>query len=188
MNKQRQSRSLRTGKAERGRTIAGGSSRGSDQFGPYVKLELTLRNEVSAISPFVDSLMDLFERCGWLLGSEHHVEVALREALANAIVHGNHQDPEKNVYVGCIAGIDEVSIVVRDEGQGFDFDGRADPTDPQNLESGHGRGIYLMESMMDEVHFERGGSVVYMRKSAKKDQQLRLRVVGTPEISGYELG
>jgi serine/threonine-protein kinase RsbW len=131
--------------------------------------------------------MHLFKRCRWLVGSEHHVEVALREALANAIIHGNHQDPEKNVYVGCIAGIDEVSIVVRDEGYGFDFDRRADPTHPQNLESSHGRGIYLMESMMDEVHFERGGAVVYMRKSAKKDQQPRLSVVATPELSGHEL-
>ena len=184
MNKERQSRSLRQDEQGRATTLP----RGSDQCGPYIKLEMTLRSEVSAISPFVNSFMQLFKGCRWLLGSEHDVEVALREALANAIIHGNRQDPGKDVYVGCIAGVEEVSIVVRDEGHGFDLNERADPTSPKNLESTHGRGIYLMESMMDEVHFERGGAVVYMRKSARKNLQLRPNVVGTPEISGYELG
>jgi len=53
-------------------------------------------------------------------GNEEDVEIAFREALANAVIHGNHEDPGKQVYVGCRGGTDEVSIVIRDEGQGFD--------------------------------------------------------------------
>jgi serine/threonine-protein kinase RsbW len=171
MNKQHQSRTLRGAQAERRHTI-------THQGGPHVKVELSLRSELSAISPFVDTLMQLIGRCRWASGNEREIEIALREALANAIVHGNHEDPTKHVYVGCLAGTDEVSLVIRDEGHGFDHGENIDPTDPNNLESSHGRGIYLMESLMDEVHFERGGAVVYMRKSARKDPPPRISVDG----------
>jgi serine/threonine-protein kinase RsbW len=59
----------------------------------------------------------------------------------------------------------EVSIEVRDEGRGFDSDAVLDPTARENLLFTHGRGIYLMKTLMDEVSFEEGGSVVRMRKN-----------------------
>jgi serine/threonine-protein kinase RsbW len=95
------------------------------------------------------------------------VEIALREALANAIIHGNHEDPRKRTHITCHCESDEVSIAVRDEGQGFDINKVADPTAPENIGSVHGRGIYLMKALMDEVRFEEGGVVVQMRKSVK---------------------
>jgi serine/threonine-protein kinase RsbW len=112
--------------------------------------------------------MHLIRRFRWVPGSEGDIEVALREALANAIVHGNHEDPRKLVYVGCLGGTDQVSIVIRDEGQGFDHTENIDAIASEKLESRYGRGIYLMQSLMDEIHFEQGGAVVYMRKSTKK--------------------
>jgi len=137
----------------------------SHPSGPHIRLELSLRSEVGAISPFVDTLMHLIRKCKWVSGNEEDIQIALREALANAVIHGNHQDPGKHVYVGCRGGTDEVSIVVRDEGQGFGSGDVPDPTAPENIKSSHGRGIYLMKTLMDEVRFERGGTVVYMRKS-----------------------
>ncbi len=62
----------------------------------------------------------------------------------------------------------EVSIAVKDEGRGFDVNNIADPTAPENIGSVHGRGIYLMKALMDEVRFEEGGVVVQMRKSASQ--------------------
>lgn len=112
--------------------------------------------------------MHLIRKCRWVPGSEEDVEIALLEALANPVVHGNHEDPGKQVYVGCRGGADEVSIVIRDEGQGFEIGQVPDPTTPENIESSHGRGIYLMKTLMDEVRFERRGTVVYIRKSARK--------------------
>ncbi len=150
------------------RTIKSSSPRSSHQGGPCIQLELSLRSEFGAISPFVDILMRLIRKCRWVPGNEEDIEIALREALANAVIHGNHEDPRKQVYVGCRSGTDEVSIVVRDEGEGFDIDEVPDPTAPENIESSHGRGIYLMKTLMDEVRFERGGAVVYMRKSTGK--------------------
>src|ERR1700731_3178083 len=131
------------------------------------QMELTLPSEVAAISPSVDKLMLLIKKCRCAPGNEIDIEIALREALENAVIHGNHQDPRKQVYVTCRCETEEeVSIIVRDEGHGFDSDALPDPTAPGAIESSHGRGIYLMKALMDEVHFENGGAVVHMRKKS----------------------
>ena len=137
-----------------------------NQGGPCIEPEHSLPSDVTAISPFVDKLMVLLRKCGCVPEGESDVEIALREALANAIIHGNHEDPRKHVHVTCRCEPDEVSIAVKDEGQGFDMNKMADPTAPENIGSVHGRGIYLMKALMDEVRFEEGGVVVDMRKSA----------------------
>ena len=147
----------------------------SHSAGPVLRVEQSIRSEIAAISPFVDKLMLLIKRCRCVPGSEVDVEVSLREALANAVVHGNHEDPHKHVYVACRCMPDQgVSIVVKDEGKGFSSTELPNPTAAEQLESTHGRGVYLMTTLMDEVHFERGGTVVYMRKkSAKADHSGR---------------
>jgi len=96
--------------------------------------------------------------------SHFTIELALQEALANAIVHGNHEDPHKRVYVKCrctTAG--EVSITVQDEGHGFERDAAQDPTSPDNGPRIHLVGN-LIRALMDEVEFEEGGSAVRMCK------------------------
>jgi serine/threonine-protein kinase RsbW len=102
-------------------------------------------------------------KCG--AGKEFQIELALREALANAIVHGCGNDPSKNVEF-CVA-CDETRgllIVVRDPGSGFDPASIPSPITGQNVFSEHGRGIFLISQLMDEVHFERGGTEIHMRK------------------------
>ena len=136
-----------------------------NQVGPCIELERCLPSKVAAISPFVDRLMRLFRKCGCVSEGESGVEIALREALANAIIHGNHENPRKHVYVRCRCKPDEVLIAVKDEGRGFELSKIADPTAPENTGAVHGRGIYLMKALMDEVRFEEGGVVVRMRKS-----------------------
>jgi serine/threonine-protein kinase RsbW len=138
----------------------------SVHHGPYIQLEHSLPSEIGAISPFVDKLMLLILKCRCVPGKERVVEIALREALANAIVHGNHEDARKRVHISCRCELDEISISVRDEGQGFDIDRVADPTSPENIKSDHGRGLYLMKALMDEVGFDESGTVVHMRKTA----------------------
>jgi serine/threonine-protein kinase RsbW len=88
------------------------------------------------------------------------------------VIHGNgnDDDPCKSVYVTCRCYMDgEVSITVRDQGRGFDSNAVLDPTLLENLLFTHGRGIYLMKTLMDEVSFEEGGSVVQMRKNSNFD-------------------
>src|ERR1700756_3091734 len=90
-----------------------------NQGGPCLELERSLPSEVAAISPFVDKLMLLNRKCGCAAEGENDVEIALREALANAIIHGNHENPRKHVYVRFRCKPDEVSFAVKDEGGGF---------------------------------------------------------------------
>jgi serine/threonine-protein kinase RsbW len=91
-----------------------------NQGGPCIELERSLPSEAAAISPFVDRLMLLFRKCGCVSEGESGVEIALREALANAIIHGNHENPRNQVHVRCRCKPEEVSIAVKAEGRGFD--------------------------------------------------------------------
>jgi serine/threonine-protein kinase RsbW len=137
-----------------------------DHPGPHIALEWCLPSEMTAISPFVDKLMPLLRNCGCVSEGVSDVEIALREALANAIIHGNQEDRLKHVHVTCRCEPDEVSFAVKDEGKGFDINNVPDPTAPENIGSAHGRGIHLMKALMDEVRFEQSGVVVHMRKRA----------------------
>src|SRR6202046_3359076 len=98
---------------------------------PFVELRQTLPSQTAIISPFVDQLMHFIARFRTPDGSELNIETALHEALANAIVHGNQEDPRKLVCVACRCTMDgEVSLSVQDEGQGFDTAAVLDPTTP----------------------------------------------------------
>ena len=125
-----------------------------NQIGPCIELESSLPSEMAAISPFVDRLMLLLRKCGCVPQGESDVEIALREALGNAIIHAKHENPRKRVYIRCRCEPDGVSITVKDEGSGFDITKMPDPTAPHNITSVHGHGIYLMRTLMDEVRFE----------------------------------
>jgi serine/threonine-protein kinase RsbW len=124
-------------------------------------------SDVKAISPLLDRVIRLIEESRCVAGEEMAVELALREALNNAVVHGNRLDPGKLVQVYCRCELGkELSLIVRDQGIGFDPNGIGDPLALENLQAEHGRGILLMRSQMDAVSFERGGTEVHMRKTA----------------------
>ena len=133
-----------------------------------LEIDSWMPSAIQAISPLVDRLMRLIEESQCIPGAEPDVELALREALDNAVVHGNQEDPETKVHIRCRCGPGkQISIVVTDQGKGFDFGkiaGNGLASDPA---SEHGRGIQLMKAYMDDVHFERGGSEVHMRKRSR---------------------
>ncbi len=86
--------------------------------------------------------------------------VGVSEALANAMIYGNGRDPAKRVRVEVELGVERVSVVVRDEGAGFDPGEVPDPTLPENIEEPGGRGIFLIRELMDEVDFHGCGNCV----------------------------
>src|SRR6266481_4548963 len=132
-----------------------------------LEIDFWMPSKIQAISQLVGRLMRLIEGSQCVQGAEFDIELALREALRNAVVHGNQEDAETKVHIRCRCGPGkEISIVVTDQGKGFDFEkavGNGITTDP---DSEHGRGIQLMKAYMNDVHFERGGSEVHMRKRA----------------------
>lgn len=130
-----------------------------------VGADLLVESKIEAIDPVVEKSLQLLRNCPCAEEHELAVETALREALANAIVHGNHCQSSKKVRVRC--GCDPSSgirIVVQDEGGGFDLAKVPSPLLGGNVLSEHGRGIFLIQQFMDEVHFEDGGREIHMRK------------------------
>ena len=132
-----------------------------------VRVHFTIRAEVKAISPVVEGAMKIVREMECAAGKEFEIETALREALANAVKHGCQNDCSR--YVECCVACDEshgMLIVVRDPGPGFDPASLPSPTHGQNIFAEHGRGIYLINQLMDEVEvkFERGGTEIHMRK------------------------
>ena len=138
---------------------------GKNSRSSVLEIESWMPSKIEAISPLVERLMLLFEGSQCIPGAEFNVEVALREALANAVVHGNHEHPTAKVRIRCRCWPGkEISIIVTDQGKGFDFGKRTGDALISDPFSEHGRGIMLMKAYMDQVHFERGGSEVHMRK------------------------
>ncbi|HWN42323.1 MAG TPA: ATP-binding protein [Thermoanaerobaculia bacterium] len=112
-------------------------------------------------------LRDSLERLGVDEDTRHWVDVAVREAVANAIKHGNAQDPGKQVHVDLFREGDDVVIRVEDEGTGFDPAQLQNPLAPENLLKPNGRGIFYMKSFMDDIQYgprPGGGTVVTLRK------------------------
>ncbi|WP_445666508.1 ATP-binding protein [Fodinibius sp. AD559] len=92
----------------------------------------------------------------------NRIMLALSEAVNNAIMHGNNENPEKQVVV--LSTFDEenriLTISVEDEGEGFDPEEIPDPLKEENLLNESGRGVYLIRQYADDVHFSKGGSKV----------------------------
>lgn len=123
------------------------------------------KSELGAVRPVVEELMHFVRKSDCVPGHERDVEVALLAALNNSVVHGNRDDPSKRVHISCRCGPGkEVSIIIRDEGEGFDTNAVLYPTVVNSPKSRNQRGIPLMRMFTDEVHFELGGRQVHMRK------------------------
>lgn len=130
-----------------------------------LKLKVTLAADKDAIDPVVQGIMDVVRETHCATGKEDAIELALSEALANAVIHGAKGDPKK--VVECDVACDETRgmlIVVRDPGSGFDPSCIPSPIVGENIYSNHGRGIFLINQLMDEVRFKNHGKEIHMLK------------------------
>jgi serine/threonine-protein kinase RsbW len=135
----------------------------------FEDVQLEIPSDINSIAPAVDKIVAQIRESQCLAGREPDVEVALFEALANAVIHGNREERSKSVRIFCrVEPSHCVSIVVRDQGLGFDPGSVPDPTSPENLGAEHGRGILMMKAFMDDVHFEKGGTEVHMVKKCDR--------------------
>jgi anti-sigma regulatory factor (Ser/Thr protein kinase) len=126
---------------------------------------MTIPANPSAIPALTDGVTQVLQEKHWSDKDIMAVELALQEAVANAIRHGCGGDSSKELQcsVTCDAA-GEVVITVRDPGAGFDHTTVADPLHPENILKPSGRGIFLINGLMDEVQYADGGREVQMRK------------------------
>jgi len=127
--------------------------------------ELVMASRFENIEIAERTLLDLSRRAGCNGDEEYWLVSALREALANAVRHGNGQDPNRDVRVLFTIENSTVTIRVEDEGEGFEPADIPDPTAPENLLRPSGRGIFYMRQFMNRVEFgptPTGGTAVVM--------------------------
>jgi len=128
-------------------------------------LRVTLAADRKAVDPVVQSVMEVVREMEGVDGKEDAIELSLQEALANAVIHGAKEDPNK--VVECMVGRDRergILIVVRDPGTGFNPGTIPGCTVGENVYSNHGRGIFLINQLMDEVEFRKNGTEIHMVK------------------------
>lgn len=146
------------------------------------RLTLELPGRLEAIPDAVEKLMAVVRRMDCAAGCDFEIEVAINEALANAVKHGCRLDAGKMVVVSLMCDeTDGVLIVVRDPGNGFEVAEVPSPVVGQRLFASHGRGIFLINRLMDEVHYERGGTEIWMRKGPRGSSATHPAVSDTAE-------
>ena len=129
--------------------------------------ELTLPSRIETVAKAANAVADFVSRSGISEDAAFGIDMAVREAVTNAVVHGNAQDEGKAVELTLKSSPEAVEITVHDQGQGFRPEEVPDPTEEENILKTSGRGIFFMRTFMDEVTWSvrpGGGTTVRMLK------------------------
>ncbi len=130
--------------------------------------EYSITSKISEIDSAVEIVTDFAREHGFSEDQLFGVDIAVREAVANAVKHGNKLDENKKVDISLASSASKFEITVRDYGEGFSVENVPDPTDSENVLKESGRGILFMQSFVDSVKWskqEDGGMKVEMSKS-----------------------
>lgn len=129
--------------------------------------ELTLPSRIEAIEKAATAVAGLVTRSGISEEDAFGIDMAVREAIANAVIHGNKLDDTKLVEINITSSLDSLEVSVHDQGQGFNPETISDPTKEENILKSSGRGIFFMRNFFDEVDWStspEGGTTVRMIK------------------------
>lgn len=128
------------------------------------KIDKWIESDLDAGHASIDELMSAVEAAGWQGRDVFHIQMAIEEAVVNAIEHGNKKDPAKQVHLEFRVDADIVEMKVTDQGAGFDHRNVADPTDDERVDQPRGRGVMLIRELMSEAEYNDCGNSVWMRK------------------------
>jgi serine/threonine-protein kinase RsbW len=117
------------------------------------RLTLALKSTMESVAEVEAAAEKLACEAGFDEDDRFHVAMAAREAAVNAVLHGNEYDPAKQVTASFEVTNEALVIKIADQGKGLNPECLPDPLAPENLLRGTGRGIFLIRSFMDEVHF-----------------------------------
>src|SRR6056297_3738257 len=115
---------------------------------------------ISVVEQLIDDINRRFNLDKDIYGN---ILIAVLEAVTNSVIHGNKRNPDKKVNLQFEATDKNFHFIIEDEGPGFDFDNVPDPTKPINVEKPHGRGIFLMMKLSDDISFENDGRRVILK-------------------------
>lgn len=121
------------------------------------------------VAPFLDAIVAELEKRSWDAADLFAIRLALDEAVANAIEHGNRRDPKKKVCLSAEIFGDRILVSIQDEGPGFPAGSIKDPTLVENLELPTGRGLFLIRNFMTRVWHNEKGNIIYMEKKPHTD-------------------
>lgn len=128
------------------------------------RTKLTIANDLTQATRLVSEVVQIARKLGYGAASQFAIQLAMDEAMMNAIEHGNHAQPDRHVQVEYQISPDRIVVSICDEGTGFDVQGVPDPTDDEHIERTHGRGVMLMRAYMTEVRYNEQGNCVTLIK------------------------
>ncbi len=131
---------------------------------PPLTVDETLPTVLSEVRRVQSDIKDGLQAQGFGERDMFHVELAMEEALVNAMKHGNQLDEDKLVLLKYTITPDVFEVRIEDQGSGFNPDDVPDPTMPENLERACGRGLYMIRSFMNDVTYLGKGNIITMRK------------------------
>jgi serine/threonine-protein kinase RsbW len=134
-------------------------------------LDKLLASDLEAGHAVIDALIAALESAGWLGRDLFHVQMAIEEAVVNAIEHGNRRDSSKQVHVLFHVSQDHAEMTITDQGEGFEHWNVADPTEEERLDKPRGRGVLLIRELMSESKYNDKGNSVWMLKRRSAEEE-----------------
>lgn len=134
----------------------------------FVDIDRLLESSLDTVESAESQVLELAQKCGFSEEDAYQLGYAVREAMVNAVVHGNGYSANKQVRLAVRKVDNHLEIVIEDEGQGFDENVQNDPLAAENLLAQSGRGLMIIRAFVDEVDIiktQTGGTRVSMRKS-----------------------
>lgn len=143
--------------------------------GGVVKVERAFDSTLECVDDAETMILDAAERAGFDEDDRHHISMAARECLVNAVVHGNRYSARKKVHVTIESSAERIRIIIADEGEGFDLSDLPDPLAEENLLRHSGRGIFLIRAFMDEFDMRKikphGTEVTLVKERGREEQK-----------------
>ena len=129
------------------------------ESGEMEKTQTTLESSLQSVDKAEAIAMREAEKLGFDEDDQHQIGMAVRECMVNAVVHGNRYSNKKKVHLEIEKADNSLTVVIGDEGEGFDINSLPDPLAPDNLLRQSGRGLLLIRAFMDEfdLHPRPGG-------------------------------
>lgn len=132
------------------------------------KEQLTLESTLQSVDEAETVALREAEKAGFEEDDQQQIGIAVRECMVNAVVHGNRYNKKKKVHLDIEPSTTGLTVVIGDEGEGFDVNSLPDPLSPDNLLRQSGRGLLLVRAFMDDFQVQPrpgGGTEVRIRKN-----------------------